>query len=422
MAITPKTNILGASRFAPANTSPARGTNAITNQVETLARQLADRIIRERERARSRLRLGRIFTTFDTVDDVLPNNIETVTRGLFSGNTGSLTSFFTSSTATNIQNTYFREIYNYPTTNASAEPQFSIAYGHYEGSGSADLTGNLNNDTPSRAIYRQYAQILLAPNDFKFTINGIDTNHIYVLNFNRARFREKLDPGNLEINLAVLSGSGHANIDHTGSNVTVLPIAQGGSVIRLIDDSSTASPTVGESGLIYNIVSGTIDDGTIIHNSTAPHYYGLLYPQYGIAILNADTLDLSGSFNTVTGSGVQGDNAMKLFKSLSGSIADHTAPSGDNYGLQARSSEQVKSTYYFVRVKNGEYNYSNNPTYVTGSLGQLRYNTFIKDPQTYITTVGLYNDRRELLAVAKLSKPLLKSFTREALIKVKLDF
>lgn len=413
---------LNNSRFNNTNNS-GRASTAATTQVETLARQLADQIIRERDSARSRTRSGKIFSTFDSVDDILPNNVETVTRGLFSGNTGSLTSFFTSSVATSIQNTYFREVYNFPTTDTSAEPQFSIAYGHYDGSGSADLTGNLNNDTPSRAIYKQYAQLLLPPNDFKFTINGSDTDHIYVLNFNRARFREKLDPGNLEITLAKLSGSVFANNVHTGSNVTPLKTGNTGyGVIRLIDDSSTALPSVGEAGLIYNIVSGSIDEGTVIFNPSAPNYYGLFYPQYGIVVLDANILNLSASFNTVTGSGVQGDNAMKLFTSLSGSIANHTAPSGDNYGLQARSSEQVKSTYYFVRVKNAEYNYSNNPTFVSGSLGQLRYSTFTNDPQTYITTVGLYNDRRELLAVAKLSKPLLKSFTREALIKVKLDF
>jgi len=70
----------------------------------------------------------------------------------------------------------------------------------------------------------------------------------------------------------------------------------------------------------------------------------------------------------------------------------------------------------------GEDNYSNNPSFVTGSLGELFFNTMIQDPQVYVTTVGLYNNRRELLAVAKLSQPLLKNYTREALIKVKLDF
>ena len=403
------------SRFANTNS------NAVTAQVEALARQLADRTIQEREFALTRQRNGRIYTTFNTVDDVLANNIETVTRGLFNGtagSTGSLQVFYTSSTATAIQNTYFREIYS---DTSNTYPQFSVAYGNYNGSGSSDLTGNLNNDTPSRAIYKQYAQLLLPPTDTRFTINGTDTDHIYVINFNRARFREKLDPGNLEINLAKLSGSAFANNVHTGSNVRVLPTAQGGGVIRLIDDSSTASPSIGEAGQVYNIVSGTIDDGTVIFNSSAPVYYGLMYPQFGIAILNADTLNSNVGFNTVTGSGVQGDNAIKIITSLSASVA-LGAPAGDDYGLQARSSEQVKSTYYFTRVKNGEYNYSNNPTFTSGSLGALRYSTFISDPQTYITTVGLYNDRRELLAVAKLSRPLLKSFTREALIKVKLDF
>ena len=401
---------MGTSKFTAAvgnrtgGASTSRANAAISNQVESLARQLADNIIRERDAARQRTRLGRIYTTFDNVEDILPNNVETLTRGLFSGNTGSLTSgMFTSSTATVIQKSYFIETFNKnPSTATDAEVQFSIAYGHYEGSGSTDLTGNLNNDTPTRAIYKQYAQILLPPNDFKFTFNGVDSDSIYILNFNRARFRERLDPGNLEINLKDVGST---------------------AVRRLIDDSSTAAASVGEGGAVYNIVSGSIDDGTSIYSPTT--YYGLMYPQYGIVILNGTTLDGNlgaGGINlaTDTGNGVAATNPMRLFNQISQSIA--LAGTDQTFGIQARSSEQVKSTYYFVRVKNGEYNYSNNPTFVSGSLGSLKYPTFYRDPQTYITTVGLYNDRRELLAVAKLSRALLKSFTREALIKVKLDF
>ena len=403
-----------------------------TSQVESLARQLADQIIRQREQAKARQRLGRIYTNFDPTDDVLPNNIETVTRGLFAGNTGSLTSMFTSSNLTATQKTYIQEIFSTgdPASNNNANSELSMAYGHFNGSGSKDLTGNLNNDTPSRAIYKQYAQLLLAPNDKKFTINGTDTNEIYILNFNRARVREKLDPGNFEVSLAQLSGSapsgivnGFANNAHTGSNVKLSGTS---NFIQIIDDSSvTSGGSVSEGGLVYNLVSGSIDEGTTIHNSTSPVYYGLLYPQHGVAILNGEVLNkdisLGGvNFNSVTGSGVQGDNTVKLFTSISGSNA--LTPAGVNGGIQARSSEQVKSTYYFVRVKNAEYNYSNNPSFVTGSLGELFFRTMVQDPQVYITTVGLYNDRRELLATAKLSQPLLKNYTREALIKVKLDF
>ena len=58
----------------------------------------------------------------------------------------------------------------------------------------------------------------------------------------------------------------------------------------------------------------------------------------------------------------------------------------------------------------------------SGSTGEVIYDNFINAPQSYITTVGMYNDVNELVAVAKMSRPLLKDFTKEALIRVKLDF
>jgi len=93
---------------------------------------------------------------------------------------------------------------------------------------------------------------------------------------------------------------------------------------------------------------------------------------------------------------------------------------GDSFGLN--SQENVTSDYVFIRPQNAEFNYTTNPSFISGSTGQVIYSQFINNPQTYITTVGLYNDANELLAVAKLSKPLVKDFTKEALIRVKLDF
>jgi hypothetical protein len=138
----------------------------------------------------------------------------------------------------------------------------------------------------------------------------------------------------------------------------------------------------------------------------------------GMIVLDGNMLDASASFNTVTGISVAGDNAWKLFTSISGAMSINTSLNS----FQARNSEVVNSTHYFVRVKNGEYNFSNNPSFTTGSVGEFSQATFIGDPKTYITTVGMYNDNQELLAVAKLSKPVQKSFQNEALIKVKLDF
>ena len=133
-------------------------------------------------------------------------------------------------------------------------------------------------------------------------------------------------------------------------------------------------------------------------------------------------LDQQLNFQTNTGSDSEGNNHFRLYQSISGSAGFTNPETSDPYGFLARNSEKITSTHYFVRIKNAEYNFSNNPSYVTGSVGELAQTTFVSDPKTYITTVGLYNDSQELLAVSKLSKPLLKSFQREALIRVKLDF
>lgn len=365
---------------------------------------------------------GKIYSRFE-VGDVVPNQQETITRALWSGNVGNLLTFYTSSAQSATQKRYYYEIYNSASGDCGSEAQFSIAWGHKNGSGSADEGGQVD-DTPSKAIYGQYRLLCLENDTARFTIGGRTTDNIYVINVNRARMREYLDEGNLEINLALLSGSkylagGGLQNAHTGSNVKLLANGASGSVIRLIDDSRLNDATITMAGEVYQMVSGTIEDG--VYNSSAPHVYGLMYRRLGFIILDGDKLDQSASFLTVTGSEIPGDNAYKLFMAISGA-AQYTDASGDRLGFAGRSAEKVKSTHYFCRVKNAEYNFSNNPTFVTGSLGDLSEPTFINDPKVYITTVGLYNDQKELVAVAKVSKAIQKSFTKEALIKVKLEF
>jgi len=355
----------------------------------------------------------KVFTTFNTSSDVLPSIPETITKGLWSNNQGSLSTFFTSSTETATQKTYYYEVFNSASTATAAEAQFSVAYGNRLGSGSI-LGVSSTNDSAVRAIYSQYKLMLLEPGDTQFTISGSNTDSIYIINVNRARLRESIDFSNFELCLGALSGSFVANNVHTGSNVKIN--TSSGS-IRLIPDTTAAGTNTGISGKRYNLVSGSITAG--VFNST--DIYGLIYPQVGVVILNGNKLDTRLSFNTVTGSNIAGDNAFKLLTSISGAAANFNLP------FQARSAETVKSTYYFVRALANTYNYSSNPTFVSGSTGQLAQSTFLPNagyggPKTYITTVGLYDDFGNLLAVAKLSQPLLKSNTREALIKVKLDF
>jgi hypothetical protein len=375
------------------------------------ARSLANEFVKQFQIQKAIAASGRVFTRFEPVSDILDNQQVQVTSGLFSSNAATMSVIFTSSLQSTTSKNYYYEAWNGTAT--TSEAQFSVAYGHRRGSGSS-AAGTLN-DSPSRAIYSQYRLLLLNPGDTTFTFgNGASSDSIYAINYNRARLKDRMDPGNWQMTLAQLSGSTVPNASHTGSNVRVQTLNP--NFITLIDDSGDVNNT-GTTGLgnVYNIVSGSLTNG--IFNPSAPIYYGLMYPALGVVILNDTALNASASFNSVTGSNVAGDNAWKLFTSISGAMSASV-----NYAMQARNIETITSTHYFVRVKNGEYNFSNNPTFVTGSVGEFSQATFIGDPKTYLTTIGMYNDRQELLAVAKLSQPVQKSFSVETLIKVKLDF
>jgi hypothetical protein len=382
-----------------------------------LAQQLAQQEVNRQLAAQqsvtnaTRLGLNSVYTPFNEIEDVVKSKDETVTAGIWSDGISALTTYFTSSAQTTAQRRYYADIHHTIPSATGSAVQFSLAFGHALGSGS-DSEGQLN-DSPSRAIYSQYRNMLLAPTDTRFTTEGSgSTDYIYVINFKRNRIKERLDAGNFELPLC--------NITSRATNATG-SVSVGTNVITLIDDSSLASAKVGDSGEIYNVVSGSINGG-VYKVGDKPVYYGLVYPAHGTIVLDGKMLDQQLGFATNVSSSSEGNNHFTLFRSISGSALQTNPNTNDKYGFLARNSEKITSTHYFVRVKNSQYNFSNNATYVTGSAGAIAQSSFIKDPKSYITTIGLYNQRYELVAVAKLSKPLLKTSQREALIRVKLDF
>jgi len=343
---------------------------------------------------------GSLFTFEQIIaDDIYQDDSQRVTRGLFSGNAASLATFFTSSAQSASSGNYYYDVYNKVGTDSTREVQFSIAYGHALGSGSLGSTaaGIGFADSPSRAIYAQYQQTLLPSSTVKFNFTGVgDENSIYIVNFKRSRLKDKLDRGNWEL---TISGSGKQ--------------------IKLIDDSADVTQLSSAEQEYYNVVSGSLAAGVNTVASTLT--YGRVYPQRGVIVLSGTALDVSASLGTITSSNANGNNSFKLFSAISRSAAVDST----NNAFKARNEEEVKSTYYFLRVRNSKFNFSNNPSYVTSSANggyTLSQPTFVNDPKSYITTIGLYNNTNEMLAVAKLSQPILKSYANEILLKVKLDF
>lgn len=347
------------------------------------------------------------FGEFDKVNA----KVEIVTTGIWSGDAGSLTAAYTSSTQVAQSGDYYYDVYSTnPQSDTAAEVQFGVAYGHVDGSGSVSLQVDDNALLATKATYAQYRSILLDPTDTKFSFeNGsgvaTDSNSIYAITLNRARYREKMDAGNWSLTLS-------------GSN----------GVFHFIDDSGKKfGDTLGKAGRVFKVVSGSLNLGTeneaTINTTTssANEGFGLFYPDRGIIILNPTAI--GATLGTVKPWGTTAVN-------VSGSLS--TAANQQNQkrlvqaiangaDFEARRTENVSTQHFFVRATNREFNYSNNPTY-TKTDGTFVETTFETDPQTFITTVGLLNDSNELIAVAKTSQPIVKSFDKEVLIKVKLSF
>jgi hypothetical protein len=348
-----------------------------------------------------------IFTQLSQNDDITSLGGTEVTTGMWSGDTGSLSTFFTSSAQVVTSGEFYYDVYNLnpnPGGSDSAEVQFSVAYGHVSGSGSPPLSTLDTSTLPTQVTYAQYRNILLGKDTELFTFDQTTSNDIYVINIQRSRLRQAIDPGNWQLTLSGSKGKS-----------------------TFIDDSGLSTAVQGNlvANNVYNIRSGTIDDGFATGNSTV---YGLAFPDYGVIILHPSAISSSVGF---VNPALDGRTLTALpFAPFTGSGIN--TYQRDHEGLlrsirlggdfQARSAETITSTNYFIRLRNSQYNYSNNPTYFTGSNPQNVLEPFRVNPISYVTTIGLYNDSNELLAVAKLSRPIQKGKDKEALIRVRLDY
>lgn len=490
-----------------------------------------------------------IFKELDTTDTV-SGRVTTIHDGLFSGeNTSELSEFFydeekqktplsTAQTSQDIQDNwttpskedYYMDVYQEEVHiaglfNQGAEQQFSISYGHVNGYGSP-INSAHNSKTPqiTKNVYSQYKNILLNPDDKRFTFTrkvnnsfvGYDADYCHFINFSTSRMKERIDEGNFLFTLGV----------SVNDQISYRVAFQDSSIFGTSLNFVSSSP---QFGRVFDLVKTfnsdryNNDDSDIIRMTSEPSDFydasdtdiryspdknigfGLVYPDLGIIVLNTraiadqlcEGLDVAvtkhealgnpiptdyvkeenegarfswfGEINPRFEDGVgnvrsveefgQTDTEYPIDKSSTwnegGSGQQRLKRAGGDKNHQnfiklfdalqlgrqfeCRSTELVPSKHYFIRIKNTDFNYSNNPSFVyqgyeartlasranaelDNYLGRIRHDTFIEDPRVYITTIGLYNRDNELVAVAKMSRPILKTFDSEALIKVKLDF
>ena len=337
------------------------------------------------------------FKPFDSEDVIV--SADSISSTVWSTGAYELTTAFSSSTQeAATSGDYYLNVFHTSSAVPDAEVQFSIAYGEKNGNGSTVYNSAVSGKSPSSTIYGQYRSLVLGDEDKDFNFGGQTEGDkgIWVISVDRARYKEKFLPGTF--NLLLNDGS---------------------TTLSLTDDSTlTSTVTYNDAGRVYEIISGSngtsFDGGTGYTSGTYIASYGKFLPDVGLIILNAKALTTNlqvTAYQPQTGSAVtNGANNTVLYDMID---------NGNSFKLN--SEETISSNYVFVRVRNSEFNYSNNPSNIIGS-GELRHDSMVNNPQAYITSVGLYNDNNDLLGVAKLSRPLLKDFTKEALIRIKLDY
>ena len=325
----------------------------------------------------------------------------------------------------------FQTVYDYPVGSSSANQLFDMNIGQLVNSpGSSSLTVDAYAKKKIN-IYNQMCQMLVgydvSGNVMQFDRDGDPATagdkitSMFFLDFSRLLVKDEIKKGSFNMTLGVASSS-------------ATPMT---SQILISDASGTTNykinSPVGEYGLLYAI-NGT---GNPLQATQTNKAVGFIHYQAGIVSLMAATFGVSSSNSTATSlsssqfgqltntinmsvNNSSSWNIEKLFES--GTIDQANAALRNRIvNIQLNNTTELNSTIHFCRVNHNDFNYSSNPTYLSGS--QIRVKNLTTDaPISYITTVGLYSPDNELLAVAKLSEPLKKDPTQEMILRVRLDY
>ena len=302
----------------------------------------------------------------------------------------------------------FNSVYDYPYLSSSANHIFDVSYGFSTSSGwniaSSSYTAKKLN------MYNQMAQIL-AGFDTSGSVRKFDadgdlsdgTKHheVFFMNFSRLLVKDEIKKGSFSLSLGTAS-----------TYATPFGSMGGSEIIDTITDTGSLTS--------YNINSPAGEYGILAQTATGVNV-GLLYYQAGIAVLTASVLGAGDA--TIFAEGGDGPTGTHNQVITSSTIQQMgTAFTHRIQNLSFNNTTELNSTIYFCRANHNEFNYSSNPTYLSGSKIVVKANDNMTPPRSYVTTVGLYSADNELLAVAKLSEPLRKDPTNELTLRVRLDY
>jgi len=318
----------------------------------------------------------------------------------------------------------FQSVYDYPYLSSSANHIFDITLGISKVPGNASTYGTdgvaAEQGAQKNNVYSQMAQVLVGHDttgsirafdgDGDFTSTGDKLKEVYFINFARLLTKDEIKKGTFSLELGVTQDDTTPNtasvfIKDTGAASSYKVNSPAGEYGILKLTTGTGSPTIGTVGA----------DGNI----------GLVYYQAGVVVINANVFAAAG-LNTPVHMDTTSTNLATVGiepRFENATIAVNALNLRNRIiNISFNNTTELNSTVYFCRANASEFNYSSNPTYLTGSTIRTRPAGIDTEPSAYITSVGLYGANNELLAVAKLSEPLKKTPSNELTIRTRLDF
>jgi len=355
--------------------------------------------------------------------------------------------FITSSASNAVTSSIFQTVFDQNYTLQTANEIFDLTFGVFSGSATA-FSASTGVDTNGKVlfasqslmmrekinVYRQFAQTLLGDASSRFrapfssTAASDDVDNALFLCFKRLFVRDGIKRETFAMRFyqsssAVVAGA-------TNDNISGLTSAQPAS-------SSVIFTDVGAASSIERSQFGG-DVGNIVLASDTSQTVGLMFYQKGVAVIDLErALDsnqhMSGTFGAVGSTGVAAMSASFVPHFVASAsidtILDHVATarfgSGSNTFLTFQNNTKINSTLVFCRATADEFNYSSNPSY-TDSEGRI---VVIDESEqgsqksfAFVSSIGLYDANEELLATAKLSRPVEKNDEKDLTFRVRLDF
>ena len=351
-----------------------------------------------------------------------------------------------------ITSSVYQTVYDQNFTLQTANELFDVTFGLY-GPGTTATGSQTGTDRngkrlfPSQSVmmrekinvYRQYAQLLLGNASGRFSApfsnavpGGADNvDEALFLSFKRLFVRDGIKRETFAVRMHQSSSSPTAE-DVTGVVSTNLTINN-----TFPATGSAIFTDVGSATSIERSETGG-DVGNIVNASNTSETVGLMFYQQGIAVFDMSKIYHGNQIMTGSVASVGAISTTPISASfipgfiVSASmdeVIDHITTtrflSGSSTVLTFQNNTKINSTLVYCRATADEFNFSSNPTY-TNSEGRIRVinsgQDNIEKGFAFVTTVGLYDANEELLAVAKLSRPVEKNDQKDLTFRVRLDF